>query len=281
MTFGPRSLVWIPTLCECEHPLSAINWTNESQSSPGEGCATVLTADQVDVYLTSPELVTDDAILIEFESVLSEEEVSRWHRFAFPAHRHAFLVSHAFLRFVLSRHADVPPASWRFVANPYGRPEIAGPDVANGLRFNLSHTDGLIAVAVARERAVGVDVENVDREIPQKVADSMFTADELGALNRLPDELKRERFFVLWTLKEAYSKARGIGLSLPFREFSFDLSAAPPIEVALAASPQSDLGRWLFELYKPSPIHCLALACEASGQGKAQVRFLPLQPRLI
>jgi 4'-phosphopantetheinyl transferase len=268
---GPRAL---------ENHLSAVYWTSEPQASAGEGCPPILTPECIEISLVSPELVTDDDILREFASVLGEDEAARWRRFVFPADRHDFLVSHALVRFALSRHVDVHPAEWRFATNRFGRPEIASPAAGHGLRFSLSHTEGLIAVAVTRRRDVGIDVENATRNLAVGVVESVLTENEVRAACRLPDEQKRERFFALWTLKEAYAKARGMGVSLNFREISFDLDARPPIKVSVRSNADNDAERWHCELRRPTEGHFLAVVHDASQFGRAQVRIVPLVPRI-
>jgi 4'-phosphopantetheinyl transferase len=265
-----------PRIRQWESPVSAVSWTGEARASEDDAG---LTPERIDVYLVSPESVTDDAILSELAMVLDEGELTRWRKFVFAADRHNFLVSHALVRFALSRHASVPPAAWSFTSNRLGRPEIASALVADGLRFNLSHTAGLIAVAVGRERDIGIDVENVTRELPIEAAALILSPAEIHRVRSLPDQQRHERLFALWTLKEAYAKGRGFGLSLPLSEFSFDFDE-PPTEIILASESDADPGRWLFELHRPSPVHCLALAYDAAKHGGAKVRMVPLIPQI-
>ena len=246
--------------------MSAVSWIGETPTPEGDGG---LTPGRIDVYLVSPESVTGDDILHALAAVLDQREQSRWRALEFAADRHDFLVSHALLRFALSRHASVPPAAWSFAANQYGRPEIASPAIGNGLRFNLSHTRGLIAVAVGRERDVGIDVENATGELSIEAAESILSPTEIRHLHELPEELGREHLFALWTLKEAYAKARGQGFSLPLSEFSFDFDE-PPTEITLASDSGAEPGNWLFEFHRPSAAHCLAVAYEAAKLGKAR-----------
>ena len=230
------------------------------------------------MYHLSPESLTDGEILDQLATVLDADEQARWRKFVFAADRHNFLVSHALVRFALSRHCGVQPAALRFSNNSFGRPEIAAPSIADGLRFSLSHTAGLVAVAVTRERDVGVNVENVTRQLPMEAAELVLSRTELDHERGLPDPQRCERLFALWTLKEAYAKGRGLGLSLPLREFSFDMDEPPAI--TLLSHSDANPGRWLFEFHRPSRIHCLALAYDAAKHGRAKVRMLPLIPRI-
>jgi 4'-phosphopantetheinyl transferase len=232
---------------------------------------------ECDVYFVVPGAVTDSALLEEYVSLLSEGESVRWQRFVFPSDRHDFLVSHALVRVALSQHAKIPPAEWTFAKNAYGRPEIAGP-VVDGLSFSLSHTRDFAAVAIARGRGVGVDVEHLARRMPEEVLKSAFSPGEISALRRLPPEKRHERFFHLWTLKEAYAKARGFGLSLSFPKITFDLDAPPPIMALLGPELTDEAPRWSFTLMQPTSAHCLAVACEADGGRRVRIDVRELVP---
>lgn len=163
------------------------------------------------------------------------------------------------MRTVLSKYTDVAPSAWRFVTNEYGRPEIDEPADARWLKFNLSHTKGLIALIVAKNREVGVDVE--DRERTGRllnVADRYFSPPEVEALRALPESEKLDRFFLYWTLKESYIKARGMGLAIPLSQFSFAITS--DISIAFDAKLDDDPDTWQFTAMSFGPRHALAAA---------------------
>src|SRR3954469_22201803 len=95
--------------------------------------------------------------------VLSAAERERAHRFVFDRDRSTFVIAHALLRRALSEYEDVPPRAWTFVDAPEGKPVLAAEYSATNLRFNLTHTAGLVACVVARGRDVGIDAESLDR----------------------------------------------------------------------------------------------------------------------
>ena len=180
--------------------------------------------------------------------------------------RTRFLVTRALVRTLLSSFVGVPPTRWRFVATDHGRPEIANlPPGAPPLRFNVSHTAGLVACAVTAGRDIGLDVENVDRRVTRDVAGRFFAPREVADLRALPRERQPLVFFDYWTLKEAYIKARGLGLALPLRHFAFDLSGgADPVisfDETIADTPVS----WQFRQAWASPRHRLAVGVRANG----------------
>ena len=116
---------------------------------------------EVHVWLLQPEKVVDAAVLAAYADSLSGAEHARQQRFHFEHDRKLFLVAHGMLRSVLSRYVAVAPSQWQFSSGRYGRPAISGPDGLPALRFNLSHTRGLVACAVSLEFDCGVDVERL------------------------------------------------------------------------------------------------------------------------
>ena len=182
-------------------------------------------------------------------------------RYRFEKDQHSCLVTRALVRTVLSKYADVSPSAWRFVTNEYGRPEIDEPQDARWLKFNLSHTKGLIALIVARDREVGVDVE--DRERTGRllnVADRYFSPQEVNALRALPEKDKLDRFFLYWTLKESYIKARGMGLAIPLSQFSFAI--ASDISIAFDTKLDDDPDSWQFTAMSVGRRHALAASMQ-------------------
>ena len=150
----------------------------------------------------------DDAA--QDHEALSPAERRRGEKFLRPSDRHRFLNARARLRAVLSRYAEVPPADLAFEIGTHGKPALSGGQA--WLRFNLSHADGWMLLAVSRSREVGVDLEAVREKIEfEAVAAQCFRPEEVRTLKSLPSGEKSNRFYALWTATEARLKARGIG----------------------------------------------------------------------
>jgi 4'-phosphopantetheinyl transferase len=234
---------------------------------------------EVHVWLTTPESITDPALLARYAAWMNPEEAARQARFLFDRHRLQFLVARALVRTTLSRYADRDPAAWRFVHNQWGRPDLDPEHVHDGLRFNLSHTDGLVAVAIARgDPELGVDVEDTwRRSHTDQIADHFFAPAEVAALRALPQERQHGRFFELWTLKEAYIKARGMGLAISLHHFAYALDGD-----AVALSVDAVLGDsadgWQFALQSPTSRHRLALAVRFPDRVGMQLRVAHVVP---
>ena len=197
---------------------------------------------QVHLWHVFSDAVSDPALLSRYRGLLSEDELERQRRYAFPRDRHQFLVTRALVRTVLSNYAGHAPRDWVFQHNAYGKPEIALP-AGLPLRFNLSHTAGLVTCAVSAAAELGVDVEDLQRArqtLP--LAHKYFAAAEVAALEQWPPEQRPVAFFQFWTLKEAYIKARGRGLSIPLGQFAFTLAPDRPPLISLAAFPSEGHG---------------------------------------
>ena len=177
-----------------------------------------LPADTLHIHLLRPNEYVDTAS----EKILNMEERQQALAFRFQRDRDLYMAAHLFLRRVLSRYAPIPPDGWQFSRNAYGKPAIAN-SAYGWLQFNLSHTHGLVACAVARDCAVGVDVEGIRNlsDLPGLCQYAFAPVEMADVLNAPSQQEQTERFFSYWTLKEAYIKARGLGLSLPLQQFAF------------------------------------------------------------
>jgi 4'-phosphopantetheinyl transferase len=210
----------------------------------------VLPPHAVHVWFTRPDAVSRerrDAYL----PLLSLEERTRYGRFLFDRDRETFLVAHAQLRLILSRYADVPAAQWVFVSGENGRPFIASPTTDSPRHFNLSHTEGLVAIAISRIAETGIDAEHAARRVNRTlVGPRVFTARELAWIEEHPGG-EGDRFFQLWTLKEAYAKARGLGLSIDFRRIHLDIGV-DRIAIGFDPAAADPGGEWQFRLLRPA-----------------------------
>ena len=208
--------------------------------------------------------VRDAALLERCAAMLTADERARHDRFVFAKDRHQFLVTRGTIRSLAARYLGVDPAACRFEADRYGRPSLAHPAGA-AFAFNLSHTAGLVACAIARGGEIGVDVEDTTRDAHGDLPRRFFSTAEADALEALPAGERQARFYEYWTLKEAYIKARGMGLSLPLDGFSMLLDGAGPPRIRFLPSLPDDAASWQFAQFRPTPRHCLAVAVRRRG----------------
>jgi 4'-phosphopantetheinyl transferase len=209
-----------------------------------------LSSGEVHVWYQLTEAL-DDRGLSAAVSVLSAAEQIRYNRFLRADDRRDYAAAHALLRHSLSRYADLDPGAWEFDKGANGKPSLAHHhgDLPP-LSFNLSHARGIVACAIAPGLNVGIDVEHVDRAVDWSgIATRYFARAEAAHLESCPQEQRASRFIELWTLKEAYMKATGAGLSEALSNFGFDLEHGPAIR--FMPPPNVDGAAWQFALFAP------------------------------
>jgi len=177
------------------------------------------------------------------------------------------------LRGMLSEVAPRRPCDWRFATNVHGKPDLIPDAGTPPLRFNISHTRGLVAVALTIENDIGIDVEDLEAgRLSMDLASQFFTANEVDYLLRLPTERRQQALYSLWTLKEAYIKAVGLGLSVPLDAFSFALE---PLAISFSPRQPDSPANWLFRCFTPSPLHAMALALRHAEPHRVGVNVRP------
>lgn len=233
---------------------------------------------EVHVWLCAAESEVDAAWLSAARELMTAEERARQDRFLFERNKRQFAVARVLVRQTLAQYTGIAAPELRFTANQYGRPELVAE--AATLEFNLSHTDGLAALAVTRAGEIGVDVEDAERRSrPEEVADHFFAPSEVAGLMALPEAARVARFFDLWTLKEAYIKARGMGLAIPLDAFAYDLSRGrAAIDLTIDPSLGDPRAGWEFRLEDATPRHRLALAVRCPEGQAAAVSYRWLAP---
>ena len=211
--------------------------------------------DEVQVWWIVPGSVPAD-FQRQYEELLAPDERRRIGRLVSARDRLLHLCAQAMLRAALSAFGDLAPQEWRFERSAAGKPRLVpgqtGPD------FNLTHTPGLAACALAWRSELGIDAEH-DRggQAPFDLIASVFTGQERARLERLAPADRAAAFFDLWTLKEAGMKALGLGLALPPQEL--EVACEPPRVRRLHGSG----GLWRCVRLRPTAHHHLAVVVSA------------------
>ncbi len=231
---------------------------------PGQNAVIPLTSAEIHLWLTRPDGIHDPDLLSMYRTLLNAAEKEKAARFFFATDRHRYLLTRALVRTVLSRYLAIDAKDWVFSTNAYGRPQIANKEASGcSLSFNISHTQGLIVLAVSKSCSLGVDVENVaGREVSIDIANHFFAPQEVEALNGVSPGQQQYRFYEYWTFKESYIKARGMGLSIPLDKFSFHYPKEDTVELAIDPELGDDPARWQFWQMQPTSEHLLALSAE-------------------
>jgi 4'-phosphopantetheinyl transferase len=214
------------------------------------------------VHVWRADLGLEAAYLRRLERNLSADERARASRFRFARDRDRFVGARGLLREILAPYLNASPGRLSFGYGAHGKPFLAGEH--GTLRFNVSHSFDAMLLAIAHMRELGVDVEGV-RNIGiamDELGDTVLSEPEKQALGRLRSEDRRTTFLRFWTLKEAFIKADGRGVSLPLQRI--DVSA-PEGRVAVlneATGEWRTCSRWKLRTLAPIPGYVAALAAE-------------------
>lgn len=196
-------------------------------------------------------------------SLLSAQEIERMNCLRHERDRALFLWARGLMRTVLASYLGCSCREVRFAANDFGKPilQVDGPPP---LHFNLTHSRGAIALAVSGGRDVGIDVEERGRNVEYlALAERFFAESEARHLRGLDADELPGAFFAIWTLKEAFVKGIGRGLTFPLEAFCFDLDGCR----LTAFRPLADFvaSDWHFQQFDLSEQHCGALAVRGAG----------------
>ena len=235
---------------------------------------------QIDLWYTRLDKVAKIGLLDQYHLLIGDEESSRARRFVFEKDREQFLVGRALRRTVLSQYCDVPANDWRFCCDKFGKPEIAGP-IQLDIAFNMSHTSGWVVCAVARGSVPGVDVEQLGRTLDYTgVAEKFFSKAESEHLLSMTPEQQPTTFFRIWTLKEAFVKACGGGLSMPLANFAVVPTTVHPPTMTLLDDSFCDLPACQFAQVQFAKQVMIGICALGSTAGPMQIclrEYIPLQ----
>jgi 4'-phosphopantetheinyl transferase len=219
-----------------------------------------------EVHVWRAGLQMPASIVEHLQHVLVQEELERARGFYFEKDRFNWIVAHSLLRSILGQYLTCDPRSLRFTTNSYGKPLLVSPVAGKRLHFNLSHSGDLALYAFAYEREVGVDVEQMRAGIDyRELATRYFSVRECAALEALSADLQQEAFFLCWSRKEAYIKARGEGLSLPLDQFDVSLVPGEPPRLLGSREEPGVVEYWSLYALSPGSGYSGALAIEGSG----------------
>jgi 4'-phosphopantetheinyl transferase len=214
-----------------------------------------LPEDEIHIWRANLDLGPE--VLNPLRITLDTAEQSRAARYHFPRDRNRFVACRGILRELLGGYLGSSPASIEFFYGTHGKPALHSGD-SRAIRFNISHSHGLAVFAFARGREIGIDLESIRPEFSgEEIAERYFSARELEELRALPPALRSEGFFLCWTRKEAYVKARGLGLQESLDSFSVSLTPGQP-EILQSV----DSHRWSLRSLEPAPNFVAAIVEE-------------------
>jgi 4'-phosphopantetheinyl transferase len=201
------------------------------------------------VCLNQPEELVDT-----LAGALSAAELARARRYYFDRDRRRFVVARGELRRILACELGVGAQAIKFAYGPYGKPSLAPPFDASGLRFNLAHSDELAVVALCRHGEVGVDVEAVRALHDEaELVRSCFSQREQEEYRSVDAASRTAAFFSGWTRKEAFIKGLGKGLSQPLDSFDVSLAPQTPPQIRRVENLRGEECGWCLASFTPAP----------------------------
>jgi 4'-phosphopantetheinyl transferase len=202
-------------------------------------------------------------------SLLSPEEQQRAARFRFDLHRARFVRAHAITRLILASYTGIPPHQLQIEVNRFGKPFLA-----NAVRFNLSHSGGLMLLGVTAGLEIGVDVEIHAEDLDwRQIAANYFSPREIAIIEGpTQDGARQAEFYRLWTLKEAYLKASGQGLAGKLDQVEVQLGPEGELTFLSLPGGENEKHRWQVFVFKPASGASGAVVVEKS---QTAIRLLP------
>ena len=222
------------------------------------------------IHLWRTNLDLGAATIGEYRRLLAPDELVRAGRYRRALDRDRFIVARGTLRVLLGRYLALAPATLSFQYTcacggpdcpPEGRkPTLDPTSGGDRLHFNVSHAEGLALYAIARDRPVGVDLELCRADLdPAELAPTVLAPQEWATLKTLPLAEQRAQFLQHWTAKEAYLKARGVGLSLPPDQIVLAASAQGKLSIASAGGDEREGEHWALHAVTPIPGYAATL----------------------
>lgn len=173
-----------------------------------------------EVYFASIKTLYDDQMFRNYYHLITAERRARVEKFHTDGDKCRGVGAGLLLEYGLQKHglslleAKGKLRQVSLLTGPHGKPKLQGEQ----LFFNLSHSGDYVAAAFSTEE-VGVDIEQV-KTANIKIANRFFTKEEAEYLNEVDEEIRAQAFTEIWTRKESYVKAVGMGLTLPLNQFS-------------------------------------------------------------
>ena len=206
---------------------------------------------------------------------ISEPDIADLHRFLDPAEQDfasrlkrrdtqkRYIASHALARDMMAELTGIDPDRQVYTANDNGSPAFTDTKTGAQLPISISRTDGLVACGFCLGVDFGIDIECLlPANADQQLVAAMFSKPEQEMLTDLSEDQFVDEFFQVWTLKEAYVKAEGQGLSLPLDDFAFTLD---PPDIHFLSEDGRNKTDWAFVTLKPTDQYRLSAAVRTKG----------------
>jgi len=219
-----------------------------------------------DLHLWLLPLDAAAAAAATLAAFLSPDEHERAARFRHADDVRRYRVARGALRALLGRYLEREPGAIQFEYGAHGKPALARDFARIDLRFNLSHSRDIALIAFGVGHSIGVDLEHGDRAVDAlALAGRYGSTRERAMLETLDPGSRSRRFIELWTCKEAWLKATGLGITAGLADVDIDMGAEQP-RIARMPSGQGCVEHWSLALFEPASDLVGAVALRDPGR---------------
>lgn len=228
------------------------------------------------VHLWRAELALPPSTLARLAATLTIDEQARADRLRFDQDRARFIASRGILRQILAGYTGHAPGHLRFhyqcrcgrptCRTEHRKPVLTAASGGERIFFNLSHASlgdqgGLVLIALADRREVGVDLEPLDSRVAvADLAARILSPAERATWEALPSAMRERAFFDAWTCKEAYMKAKGVGLTAAFDQITITIGPTTTADGRRSIEDPGETGLWSLQSLWLGPRLSAALA---------------------
>jgi 4'-phosphopantetheinyl transferase len=219
-----------------------------------------------EVHIWQAHLGSSSDLIEGLRATLSIDEQQRADRFRSDRDRKRHTLARGLLRLVVAHLSNTSPELLKIVRAAYGKPQLLFDADQPRIEFNISHSEDLIYVAIAKRRAVGIDIESVQNDLPfEMIAKDVFSALELDQLMAIDPALRPDSFFACWTRKEALYKATGQGLAAAPDACGRSLFGRLSMPMRLTCVEEDGVSSWTLLDLQAAPDYKAALVFEGTG----------------
>ena len=248
-----------------------INWAQLWNTPPSNLC---LTSEEVHIWCANLDLSATE--IEELIPILSKDEIEKAQKFRFDEHRRRFIAARGRLRQLLATYLELSEQEIKFEYSDRGKPQLITNLNPDNLQFNVSHSHNLALYAFTYQERVGIDLEYLrSLRDAANIARRFFAPKEYELIASLIGDRQQQVFFQTWTIKEAYLKATGEGLSgsIDAVEVSFEGDRA--MGLAAIGGNARLAADWLIHSFTPTDNFIATMAVESKSDPtkQKQIKF--------
>jgi 4'-phosphopantetheinyl transferase len=214
----------------------------------------------IHVWIVEIHQHLDSQAELRATEALSLAEREKLTRFQIRSGKNQFLQTRYYLRQILARYSGLSACDLQFEASLFGKPSLLASTYE--LKFNLSHSGKYLVIAISKNIELGIDVEeSVDTDTALRLSKYSYSQNERQYLRTIEIVELQKAFLEVWTLKEAFSKAKGLGFQMDWKCFSVQFQGNQTVQLldnSDALNPYFDWHSSVFT-FEPTDMYRLAI----------------------